>query len=216
MTRTEYEQDQADFTQRAHKTARACIYPQLFGTEDIRFSNVALHSSPAARVLDTKLGIDVVAWPKLNERLSDRIPYYIQERFRRPKYERWADITITEYNHASDTPSELYKLGADLLLYGLYDEETELFKSAFAVDVLRAKVLIGANEMPFQVQRNKKEQSFIGVRVKDLQLLGCIAWSQEESSKAMYEIPDSVPENELFDYLNRNDKWLPEELRGPA
>ena len=212
--RTIYEKGQADFSQAAHQAARTQLYPAMFGTKDIRFSNVATHDSPAAQILDTKLAIDVVAWPKMNPRLCERIPYYVQERFRRPEFEKWADITITEFNHASGQPSELYKLGADLLLYGLYDQSAGEFNSAFAVDVLRAKVLVGANKLPFTLERNKKQQSFIGLRVKDLQLLGCIAWTQGEGG--MYEIPDSIPNSELFDYLNENDQWLPPELRGTA
>ncbi len=210
--RTRYEPEQAEFSQSAHKAARRDLYPALFGTEDLQFSNVALHGSAAARVLDMKLGIDVIVYPAPPEKLSARLPYYVQERFRRPEYETHNDVTITEFNHASETPSELYKLGADLVLYGLYDLPEDGFTKACAVDALRVKVLLATGGLAYTVERNKKQQSFLGLPLAELRRVGCLVW--EMKVQAGLDAPDSVLASDLFDWYSGNDGWLPEKLRG--
>jgi hypothetical protein len=49
--------------------------------------------------------------------------FTIQERFRRPRYAEFQDLTLTEWNGNSNLPSELYKIRAGMFLYGYYSEE---------------------------------------------------------------------------------------------
>ena len=66
--------------------------------------------------------------------------YTVQERFRRPKYARYRQVTATESNAATGSDGDFDKLKADLYVYGYYDHGG--FAEAVVLDVPRWKRLV--------------------------------------------------------------------------
>lgn len=212
--RTHYEDTQGEFSHRAHIAARKQIYPRLFGAEEIEYEDVRLGTGYRGKVLDGELGVDVIARPG-NGLLSGPLSFYIQERFRRPEFSRYGDITITEFNHASGQLSELYKMAAGLMVYGIYDDKIRRFTKGFAVDVTRLFLSLQRGTLRFSRERNKKQQSFVCLKLEALHEAGCLLWKLKTEPQT-FDIPDEVRPEEFADYLNEHDEWLPEELRGSA
>lgn len=189
--RTRYEAHQGDFSYKAHLAARRQVYPLIFGTDEVSYEDVRLETSPRGKILDGELGVDVVARPSRPDldlgpgrtKLNSRLHFYVQERFRRPRYRGYGDVTITEFNHASGEPSELYKIAAGLMLYGLYNESTGLFESAYAIDVCRTILALQRGVLPFTKERNRKAQDFVCLKLPDLARNGCLLWRLQDAQR---------------------------------
>lgn len=188
--RTEYESHQASFSEIAHEAAKVHLYPSLFGTPDIEFERFDVEDEDFGSVFDGRLGIDIVARPNRENApgyedrnpLRSRLHFYVQERFRRASYAHFGDVTITEFNHASGTPSELYKIAAGLMMYGVYDEDAEFFVCAYAIDVARTLLAIQRRKLSFSRNQNRKGQDFVCLAIADLRKTGCILWSHPKDN----------------------------------
>lgn len=178
--RTPYEQHQGDFSACAHEAARRLIYPDLFGTEDIEFEHFGQNDEEMARHYDGQMGIDLKVFPApLRHDLSSSLCFHIQERFRRPAFREYKDITLTEFNHNSRLPSELYKIASGIFVYGYYHAEDDVFTSAYAVDMARVLLGIQRTEILFSKNRNKKNQDFICIGLEVLRHFDCILWESD-------------------------------------
>lgn len=206
--RTQYEHAQGDFSYAAHIAAREQVYPHLFDVEaeSITYEDVRLDTSYRGKVLDGEMGVDVVVHPAgdgSNARFQRPLPFFVQERFRRPDFARYSNITITEFNHASGQASELHKMAAGIMVYGIYDPNLERFMEAFAVDVARLTLYLQRGSLDFERQKNKKHQSFICLKLKDLSKASCLLWRlrETETSDALAGSPDkpipSISEEEM-------------------
>lgn len=183
LMRTQYEQAQGSFSYSAHLAAREQIYPLLFASKDITYEDVRMDRSYRGKVLDGEMGVDVVIRSRNSSgKFSDRLPFFVQERFRRPSFGHYANITITEFNHASDQASELHKIAAGVMVYGLFDEDVDVFTAAFAVDVARLMLYLQHDAMPFERRTNKKAQSFICLKFSDLHKASCLLWRLKSPS----------------------------------
>jgi hypothetical protein len=181
MTATPYSADNAAFSQRAHDRAVTDIYPLLFDTSRHRIEfmrGTLLHESAAGRVLDGLLGIDYVSEVQpVEQTIADtglRAPltFTIQERFMRLSYEKFRNVTFTEWNTCSNSPSELHKIVADIFVQGYYDDVHDRITRAVAVDVSLAKRFIlrlAPKEIDARRQYNpRSEQPFICLSTADL------------------------------------------------
>lgn len=181
--KTKYEVHQAGFSYRAHLAARREVYPKLFGTDNIEYEDTTLKTGLRGEILDGEMGIDVIVRPSHPE-LRSNLSFYIQERFRRPSYNAYGDVTLTEFNHASGEPSELYKIAADYLVYGYFDEERTSFSDAVAVDVARLKLALQHHKISKTIQTNKKNQSFMCFTLADLEKAKCLMWQPKSKNAA--------------------------------
>jgi len=186
MTQTKYEIKNAEFSNMAHLAARDLIYPKLFGVDksQIEYDNgTLLNESEKGKILDGEMGVDRIVRVSCKT-LSGKITFTVQERFRRPMYSGFKDVTITEWNHTSNTPSELYKINAGIFLYAFFDENTNSFLDGIAFSVTNALVGITKKTLPFSPPRmNKKQQTFIGIKYKALLDAGCALWYQNVDVK---------------------------------
>lgn len=174
--RTEYEGQNADFSNLAHMVARRLIYPRLFGVAEaaLAFEDTLLNGGTERdRILDGEMGVDRIV-RVTSTGLHAPLVYTVQERFRRPEYSGYGDITITEWNGASDLPSELYKINAGLFLYGYFSEERVEFIDWFCVDTVRLLLNITHRSIPHESRKNRKQQTFFCFRVGDLRETGCV------------------------------------------
>lgn len=189
---TPFSQADANFSGLAHEAAKRLVYPKIFPGHEYRFEeNTLMRESDMGKILDGRMGIDRVAYVRPRSmHLRGWFPFTIQERFRRPSYRGYSDLTITEWNHASGTPSELYKLFANLFIYGYYDPDSDKFGDCVCVSVTKMLFFLLRAEKgeDFLVRMNKKHQSFIAVEFRLLKERGCILYHQGERPPRMVRL----------------------------
>lgn len=174
MTATLFERRNADYSQKIHILARKSIYPKLFGVPEnaLRYEeNTLVGQSEMGDMLDGEMGIDrIVNVSAVKGDLKAPLSFTVQERFRRPEYASFRDITITEWNHASNLPSELYKIRAGIYLYGYADSENNprFIREYIAVDTLALLMAIANGAIEYEERFNKKRQSFLCITFQNL------------------------------------------------
>jgi len=178
------------FTDTAHTAAKRDIYPLLFG-DNIEYENQqSVHKSERWHVLDGSLGIDqVLSVTRKGFRGSFTVT--VQERFRETKWEQMQDLTITEWNKASDTPSELYKIAAHYFVYGYYDDKRDMFTDWLCINTASMMRGIMSGKLPYAggATNERSGQPFITVKFDDLIEYGCVVM---RVSKSRSVIPDEL------------------------
>ncbi len=183
MARTVFDERNSIFSDAAHEAAKVKVYPKVWPGADIDFISTTIQNDPKNFInntLDGDMGIDRILDVKKD--LATPLRFTIQERFRRPlsadgglKYYKYRDITITEWNEASDLKSELYKIQSDYFLYGYFNENTGCFGEAILVDVPFLKTGIINNTLVWEGKKNKKGQRFICIKFDNLiKTPGCV------------------------------------------
>jgi len=184
MSATEYNEDRGDDSDRAHELARRKFYPGVFRVpfERLFFENTLLKNQNSRdAALDADLAIDRVVKisvlgggdyePKLP------VPITVQERFRKPEYAHRRDATITEWNHSSGLPAELYKMAANLFVYGYHNDDFSDFVECIAFWVGPVLLAISDNKIDFEyVENNGKNQSFLGVPFGEIYKTGAVLY----------------------------------------
>ena len=182
MARTLYEQDNADFSNRAHMRARDVLYPRIFNArrERLAFEDTLLAQSERAAILDGEMGVDRIVHVTVHN-LPAPLVFTVQERFRRPEFAKYQDLTVTEWNHASNLPSELYKINAGLFLYGYFDERTSVFVDAIAIGVTDMLLAIATRRLRYDRRWNKKRQTFLTLRFDDMERAGIVRFRLDKT-----------------------------------
>lgn len=196
MASTIYEKSNADFSNACHELARLIIYPQLFQAhpENISYEEeTLLGESERGKILDGEMGIDRILHCKVRG-LNGDLKFTIQERFRKAQYASFRDMTITEWNHASNLPSELYKINAGIFLYGYANAAVNDFIEVVAVNTTDLLHAIATGKMgSMKLERNKKQQSFATFKFDDLSAnaLTMYRYTSEEGHK-LYKYRDAT------------------------
>jgi hypothetical protein len=182
MARTEYTKANGAFSDRAHEAAQDLLYPAIFNTErfNLEFESTMLNDGDHNTLLDGQMGIDRLVKVTVKS-LPAPIEFAIQERFRRPEFMRYQDLTVTEWNHSSNLPSELYKIKAGLFLYGYYDEIKHLFGDAICVNVEGLKYALVTSNIIYERRRNPKRQSFLCFKFTHLTQAGIVIYRESKS-----------------------------------
>lgn len=194
MARTLYEQNNADFSNRAHMRARDVLYPRIFNVrrERLQFEDTLLAQSDRAKILDGEMGVDRIVRVTINN-LPAPLMFTVQERFRRPKYVERQDMTVTEWNHASNSPSELYKINAGLFVYGYFDERSGRFLDAIVTGVTEMLLALAQGRLRYERRENKKQQSFLALRFEDMEKAGIVRyWLAREREATPLRRPHRV------------------------
>lgn len=175
--RTPYNAKRAGFSERAHLLAQSVFYPQLFAVnrEDLSFENTNIDvGTTRSQILDGEMGIDRIVRVSLPD-FAAPLVFTIQERFREVRFERYQDITVTEWNIASGTPSELFKIMAGFFVYGYYNEATRQLGEVVAVDVPEFLRQLAVGNLPYE--RGTKgggSQTFLTFSFHDLEASGAL------------------------------------------
>lgn len=177
MARTLYEQVNADFSNRAHLRARDVLYPRIFCAhrERLEFEDTLLAQGDRAAILDGEMGVDRIVRVTVQS-LPAPLVFTVQERFRRPEFAKYQDLTVTEWNHASNLPSELYKINAGLFVYGYFNEDRDEFLDAIAIDVTDMLLAIATRRLNYARRWNKKMQTFLTLRFGDMEEAGIVRY----------------------------------------
>jgi len=188
VARTLYEQDNADFSNRAHLRARDVLYPRIFNVrrEQLEFEDTLLAQSDRAAILDGEMGVDRIVRVTVHN-LPAPLVFMVQERFRRPEFARYRDLTVTEWNHASGQPSELYKINAGLFVYGYFDENSGRFSDAIVIGVTDMLFALAQGRLRYERRMNKKQQSFLAFRFEDLERAGVVRYWLTREQQAAFE-----------------------------
>ncbi len=180
--RSQAEIDNAGFSNKAHFAARKQIYPKIFNVSESQliFEKIVFENSIRDEILDAELGIDCLVRVKVN---LFRYPlvFAVQERFRREKYAKYRDITLTEYDLISGLPCEFYKLIAGLFLYGYFNDVQNDFSEVICVSVpsMLFSIINGDLEVRRRAKNNDvRPQSFITIPFESLEQAGLVLFRQ--------------------------------------
>ncbi len=145
---------------------------------------MTLNQGEMGKILDGEMGVDRIVNVTTKSLLAP-IVFTVQERFRRPQFAKYQDLTITEWNHVSGMPSELYKINAGLFLYGYYDMNRKVFVDAICVTVPDLLLAIVTDEIKYEKRRNKKQQTFFTFKFEDLIDVGVVCYRLENNLNKM-------------------------------
>lgn len=176
MVQTHFDDDHSEFSERAHKAAVRQVYPELFGDapeDSIIVKSPAHLASDEDRKLDLGFKVDRVFESEFDD-FRGNVPITVQERFRKPKYRNYRDMTITEYNTHSDHESELHGLWANLFVYGYYDDAEDEIVEAIVVSIPRLFIALSNREIDYTRNTNPKYQDFISFKFSDLHDIGAV------------------------------------------
>lgn len=171
-----YSPERARFSELAHVAAQTTFYPLFFPSSSLTFENTNIDTGARGRILDGQMGVDRIIRVKVPS-LRSPLVFPVQERFRLPRYERFQDVTITEWNEASGQPSELFKISAGYFIYGYFDTNLGRFGEVVAVDVpefLRQLVSGGLGNLDARRNRNEKRQTFLTFSFDELEACGAL------------------------------------------
>jgi len=187
MSRTPYSKDNAAFSEQAHLAAQNLVYPNIFKTtrDKLTFESTLVNDSAKGAVLDGDMAIDkIVKVAAVHNLFKHPIQFTVQERFRRMEFMKWGDITITEWNNHSGLPSELYKLAANLFVYGYYDPATNSFGDAIALSVTDLLIKLCDGGLNFTYKNNpRSDQDFIGIKFMPALQANCVIYWQNAPSQ---------------------------------
>lgn len=167
---TLYEPERQAWSDRAHVSARRWIYPRVFPGAALEFTRHE-RTSAGPHPLDA-LGVDLTVRVTIRG-LRAPLSFYVQERYRAVAYQRYGDVTFTEWNEATDTPSELHKIAAGWFVYGYYDPEADWFTEWIAFDVPAVLRAVALGALRFHtVPRNGKMQTVKALTLTELEPYG--------------------------------------------
>jgi hypothetical protein len=194
--KTAFSEERMRFTKAASIAAQQQLYPKLFPGE-VHFEDVVQTTQDLEYAIDTQLTVAVSG-------LKGPIRFAVQERFRNPEEMHWGDVTVTEWNLATNQPSELHKLGAQLFVYGFYDEPLDHISLAVVVDVCLMQWAVTHSAISYSRER-RGDQSFVGFKFRDLERAGAILFRHDERERRAElllrqenaDVTDSWREDEL-------------------
>lgn len=186
--RTEYSQGNQKFSDIAHEAARSLVYPQLFGCEENRlhFERASVGEGGKQQILDGEMAIDCIVKVDVDGHPFP-LEHTIQERFRRPRYRGFRDVTITKVNNASGVKSELYKMNCGLFVYGYYSEDESSFGEVIVVDVPKFLVQLSKNAIRYTTGINTKGQEFVCIKFDELHEAGVVVQYISPPERSTYQ-----------------------------
>lgn len=171
------------FSSKAHLAAERQFYPKLWPGATISFLDTTKAVEDLVYAVDC---IAEVSLPDPDARAP--IKFYIQERWRKPSYRKFTDMTVTEWNLRTNQPSELHKLAAQLFVYGFYDESTDMIVEGYAVDICRMQHCNARGELKYERRRRSSgDQSFIAIELDHLQEIQALMF---DLNKCVETLPD--------------------------
>lgn len=170
---TVFSPERMDFTRAAHLAARDQVYA-LMWPEGVTFEDKVGTAQDLNYAIDAQLAVTVPG-------LRGPIRLSVQERFREPEAMRFEDLTITEWNLATNQPSELHKLAAQLFVYGYFHRPSGHICRALAVDVgLLQWAFTHGGISPRAGRRPGGDQSFKAFAFDDLRRIGAVLFEHDD------------------------------------
>lgn len=167
---TVFSQKRWEFTKKAHAAAERQFYPLMYPA-GVAFEDTTNTAHDLEYAIDCQLAVTI-------DGLRAPIRMSVQERFRKPEEMHWGDITVTEWNLDTDQPSEMHKLGAQLFVYGFYDEPADRITLALTVDVGLMQWALANRKITWK-RNSRGDQSFLGFDFKELDRIGAVLFIRD-------------------------------------
>lgn len=168
--KTPFSNPNAEFSRSAHFCAREKIYPRLFNLPCSYDIQGPLKDPRWARY-DGELGIDRIV-RVLPQRAKAAVMFTVQERFRRPTYQVFGDVTITGWNKVTNRPGEIHKLAALFFLYGFYDQEANHFTDWVILNTAVFMLALVQGDLDYTMSTNpRSHQVFVNLTRLDLRAI---------------------------------------------
>lgn len=172
--RTAYSTANAQFSEAAHEAAKQQVYPNLFRSRNLRFESTLVGTNDRNDILDAQMGVDRIVHVTVPN-LQAPLAFTVQERFRKLAFQRYKDVTVTEFNHGTGQPSELYKITSGLFVYGYYDEASDSILEAIAVNTTGLLYRVARGEIHYSTRHNRRsDQSFFAFTFDALKKAGVV------------------------------------------
>lgn len=190
---TPFSASNATMSSKAHELAVGKLYPQLFGTSNFEFDkDTLLGESPRGQILDGEMAVDYVARVNVIP-LGAPLQITVQERFRRSSYARYRDVTLTEWNHNTDLPSELFKITSGIFLYGYLNDHQDDFSEAIAFSVTDFMLALAKGTLRLRRQRNpRSNQSFVCFTFDQLIDANVVMYQYREGQSVDFVLPKAA------------------------
>lgn len=191
---TPYSPQNQSFSDAAHEAAQSRVYPALLDCDHslLSFDSSSVGDGGEKAILDGQMAVDRIVSVTVSG-LRGPIEHMIQERFRRPEYARFRDITITEWNHASNQKSELYKLKAGVFLYGYFNANDESFGEVIAVNTSALLMAIGSGGVRYTTGTNpRSNQSFLCIKFDALHEAGAVIWHRNPEEERRLALQEAI------------------------
>lgn len=183
MSRTGYSTSDRNHTEKAHLCAQRCIYPAFFNCDagEIEYrdgiewidDNGKKRTAPIDWC-DKWLSIDRVLRVPAPTRLG-YLEFTVQERFERAKQASMRNISITEFNVATNNPSELYKIKTHYFVSGYFDSDANAMAGkAHICNTERILKAVSDGGLKYYTKPNDKSQTFITLGYDDLRRVGAV------------------------------------------
>jgi hypothetical protein len=169
--KTAFSAKRMEFTKRAHLAAEEQFYAPMFPGRQIAFEDTVGTVRDLEYAIDCQLAVTV---PDLRA----PIRFAVQERWREPAAMRYGDVTITEWNSASNLPSELHKFGAHLFVYGFYDQQLDQIMLGVAVDIPVLLRELALGRLKYR-RESRLDQTFLAFDVRGLRSCGAVVFEHD-------------------------------------
>lgn len=166
--KTTFSPERMEYTKRAHSAAQRQFYAPMFEHRPMEFEDTVGTVRDLEYAIDCQLAVSI---PDLRAPLR----FSVQERWRNKRFMDYGDITITEWNTATNEPSELHKLGAQLFVYGFYDAEADHIVAGVALDTTVILRRLATGGLPY-TRRSRIDQSFLAFGLSTLETVGAVVF----------------------------------------
>ena len=191
---TPYSVDNQAFSDAAHAAAQSALYPYVLDCDrdSLSFESSSVGDGGDRAILDGQMAVDRIVSVTV-EGLRGPIEHTFQERFRRPGYSSFRDVTITEWNHASNQKSELYKLKAGVFLYGYFDATCQSFGEVIAINTSSLLMAICSGGVQYTKHINQRSrQSFLCIKFDALHQAGVVVWHKNPEEERLLALHESI------------------------
>lgn len=183
---TPYSSNNAKFSDAAHEAARTLIYPYVFSAatnsniEAVEYVSTQVNMGGKAAILDGEMAVDRIVQVQ-SRNFQKPIEFTVQERFRKPQYAGFQDMTITEWNHSSNQPSELYKIRSGLFVYGYYDPDNKNFIDWIVADTTMILFMLTNKSISYSLNTNQRSnQTFICLSFNAMRQAGVVVCEKRD------------------------------------
>lgn len=178
---TPYSLKNQAFSNQAHLLAQDAIYPTALKVPKESLCFMDLPEEQARDMdyndaIDKHVGVAVCG-------LHAPLIFPSQERFRKKDHAPYRDATVTEWNHNSNKPGELYKIKADIFVYGYYDNATNAFLEAIVFSVFLLKLKLARGQIAYDTGLNtRSNQTYFGFEFDELKKHGVVLFHKDWST----------------------------------
>lgn len=145
-------------------------------------------------ILDREFAIDVQI------HCISGVVFTLQEKFRRPQYQTFQDITIEyQQNRHTGEKGDFFRLAVDYYAYGYADhaKKPEKFLEFYLLDYCKLKQLLAQQIVPYKIMHSSSNASMLTVPIDKIPE-NVMVFTQVKSIEPLDSKQETTPLTELF------------------